>query len=107
MNRRGFLSALAAVVATAAIDPDELLWVPNRKLVSIPAVAAIPQLQGFMLVGDVFTLGNDPQRWRVTRAYSSGRVLYEAIPVWPKGVLRSAPLQSISDAPAIARAFLP
>jgi hypothetical protein len=32
MNRRGFLGLMAA----AAIDPELLLWVPGRKLISIP-----------------------------------------------------------------------
>jgi hypothetical protein len=31
-SRRGFLAALAG----AALDPDRLLWVPGRKLISIP-----------------------------------------------------------------------
>ncbi len=32
-TRRGFLSLFAA----AAIDPERLLWVPGKKLISIPA----------------------------------------------------------------------
>ena len=37
MTRRGFFSALAAVTATATMgDPERLLWVPGRKLISIP-----------------------------------------------------------------------
>jgi hypothetical protein len=32
MSRRGFLAALAG----AALDPERLLWVPGRKLISIP-----------------------------------------------------------------------
>jgi hypothetical protein len=39
MNRRAFFSALAAGIATAQMDPDRLLWVPGRKLISIPAEA--------------------------------------------------------------------
>ena len=34
MNRRGFLAMLAG----AALDPERLLWVPGRKLISIPAL---------------------------------------------------------------------
>jgi hypothetical protein len=34
MNRRGFLQAL---IGSAVLDPDRLLWVPGRKLISIPA----------------------------------------------------------------------
>jgi hypothetical protein len=32
MNRRGFLGMLAG----ATLDPERLLWVPGRKLISIP-----------------------------------------------------------------------
>lgn len=37
MNRRNLFGALAALAATAALDPERLLWVPGRKLISIPA----------------------------------------------------------------------
>ena len=33
MNRRGFLSAL---VGAAVLDPERLLWIPGKKLISIP-----------------------------------------------------------------------
>lgn len=33
MNRRGFLGALAAIMA---LDPERALWVPRKKLISIP-----------------------------------------------------------------------
>ncbi len=33
MNRRGFLAAL---IAGTAFDPERLLWVPGKKLISIP-----------------------------------------------------------------------
>ena len=36
MNRRAFFSLLAGVAATAALDPEKLLWVPGKKLISIP-----------------------------------------------------------------------
>lgn len=37
MNRRAFLAALAGgVAAGASLDPERLLWVPGRKLISIP-----------------------------------------------------------------------
>ena len=35
-TRRGFL---AAMVATAVLDPERLLWVPGKKLISIPEVS--------------------------------------------------------------------
>lgn len=37
MNRRAFFSTLAAGLAAAA-DPERLLWVPGRKLISIPSL---------------------------------------------------------------------
>jgi hypothetical protein len=36
MNRRGFLTAIAATLAGAALDPEKLLWEPGKKLISIP-----------------------------------------------------------------------
>ena len=36
MNRRGFLAALAGAAAYA-LDPERALWVPGKKLISIPA----------------------------------------------------------------------
>lgn len=36
MNRRAFFATLAAGLAAVA-DPERLLWVPGRKLISIPA----------------------------------------------------------------------
>jgi hypothetical protein len=38
MNRRTFFGSLAALVAGATLDPEKLLWVPGRKLISIPAL---------------------------------------------------------------------
>ncbi len=37
MNRRLFLSTLAAGLAGATLDPEKLLWTPGKKLISIPA----------------------------------------------------------------------
>lgn len=34
LNRRGFLTALAG--AFVAPDPEKLLWVPGKKLISVP-----------------------------------------------------------------------
>ncbi len=36
MNRRGFLSSLIAGAAALSLDPDCALWVPGKKLISIP-----------------------------------------------------------------------
>lgn len=36
LNRRGFLGLLAGAAAGATLDPERLLWVPGKKLISIP-----------------------------------------------------------------------
>lgn len=37
MNRRGFFGTLFGGAAAMALDPERLLWVPGKKLISIPA----------------------------------------------------------------------
>lgn len=46
LNRRSFLASL---LATAVLDPEKLLWVPGKKLISIPR-------QLWFYQGDVVTL---------------------------------------------------
>jgi len=36
MNRRAFFAAIAAATATAVLDPERALWIPRRKIYSIP-----------------------------------------------------------------------
>lgn len=36
-TRRGFFSALAAMIAGATLDPEKLLWEPGKIFYSIPA----------------------------------------------------------------------
>jgi hypothetical protein len=49
MNRRGFLGLLAGVAAGAVLDPEKLLWVPGRKLISIPPPAVYsPQVSWYI-----------------------------------------------------------
>ena len=36
MNRRGFFTIAAAVLAGMAADPEKLLWVPGKKRIFIP-----------------------------------------------------------------------
>lgn len=38
MNRRGFLRYLTGAIATATLDPERLLFVPGKRLISIPSV---------------------------------------------------------------------
>lgn len=40
IGRRGFLGAIAAAVAGAQLDPERLLWVPGKKLISVPRFTA-------------------------------------------------------------------
>ena len=40
MNRRAFISSLIGTAGAFALDPERLLWVPGRKLISIPATTA-------------------------------------------------------------------
>lgn len=43
MDRRSFLASLAAAVTgSLALDPEKLLWLPGKKLISIPKTASIP-----------------------------------------------------------------
>jgi len=37
MNRRGFLRGLLGTGAALALDPEKMLWVPGKRLISIPA----------------------------------------------------------------------
>lgn len=38
MNRRGFLTTLAAALTGAVLDPERLLWVPGQKTIFIPSI---------------------------------------------------------------------
>lgn len=55
MNRRGFLASMAAF----ALDPERLVWTPDRKLISIPAprvelVRSIALFRGVDLGGSTY-----------------------------------------------------
>src|ERR1035438_7178131 len=36
LSRRGFLGMLGGATAALVLDPEKALWVPNKKLISIP-----------------------------------------------------------------------
>ncbi len=57
-TRRSFLAAIAA---TLALDPARALWVPGKKLISIPRVKPILDL------GDLFIIAGLPGVFEVTR----------------------------------------
>lgn len=65
-SRRGFLGVLAAAMAA---DPEQLLWRPGAKLISIPKPRRlrIRDLQA----GDVVTFGSIPQRFVIASASHS------------------------------------
>jgi hypothetical protein len=44
LSRRGFLGLFAA---SAVVDPDSLLWVPGKRVVSIPASVRPPRVMQF------------------------------------------------------------
>jgi hypothetical protein len=58
MNRRGFLGLLAGIASAAVLDPDKLLWVTGRKLISVPCIS-IPHTElTFLKRGDHFTIAS-------------------------------------------------
>jgi hypothetical protein len=79
MTRRGFLGAIAA--ALVAPDPEQLLWRPGAKLISIPRPAPIGWLGGgaTLRVGDIITI---PAR-DVKLAFHKNAfaMIYEPVPV--------------------------
>lgn len=77
MNRRGFLSALAAAVAgPMVIDPERILWRPGAKLISIPA--------NFRTTFDL----DDPNLYLALDEFHR-RYIAPAVEVWAKEAARS------------------
>jgi hypothetical protein len=54
LGRRGFLGGLGTLLATAALDPERLLWVPGKKTISIPKPIRRAKLFTYSSVGDHF-----------------------------------------------------
>ncbi len=63
LNRRGFLSLFGIGPATAVIDPERLIWVPGRKLISIPR----PLVWASIDFG--YPLPSSPVFWTADRNY--------------------------------------
>lgn len=42
MNRREFLRASIILLSSQAIDPEELLWVPNKSRIFVPSMPRVP-----------------------------------------------------------------
>lgn len=55
ISRRSFFGVLATVAASAALDPERLLWVPGQRKIFIPAPARV-LASADLRVGDVFTI---------------------------------------------------
>lgn len=65
-SRRSFLNwGLASVAAALVLDPERALWVPGRKLISIPKPAVAKPLS--FALGDLITFGGDNNPYRVVR----------------------------------------
>lgn len=59
INRRGFLSALLGTASALALDQEKALWIPGKKLISIPKAPEIVTTgwAGSKLqVGDIITI---------------------------------------------------
>ena len=69
MNRRLFLSALTGGLA---FDPERLLWVPRRKVISIPKPAPV----AFVLTGHITPLLTET--WEIATNGLVARVLLQA-----------------------------
>jgi len=57
MNRRGFFGLLGGAVAALTLDPEKALWVPGKKLISIPLHGG-GRLQQFYVTGIEYSLGD-------------------------------------------------
>ena len=93
MNRRGFLTALAAIAATAVVDPERALWIPGKKLISIPRPSILvtsgwggPPI--IVRLGDILTFGADEQRYVVVAAGEGFVELSQRYPIDNKAIIR-------------------
>ena len=62
MNRRAFLSMVAAGMAGSVLDPERLLWVPGKKTIFLPSIQqpvgmTFTLSNARLVVGDEFTIG--------------------------------------------------
>lgn len=93
MNRRGFLAALAGAFVT---DPERLLWVPGKKLISIPAPPKVFIQAGWYKLEDltshdwVMAYAKLKKNSEIIRA--NGGYLYFAHPLSPIGRIKNSPL---------------
>jgi hypothetical protein len=64
MNRRAFFTAITGTIAGLAFDPERALWVPGKKLISIPSAPI--KIAAIFTVGDLITIGDWPEKYIVT-----------------------------------------
>lgn len=70
MTRRSLFSLGAAALAGYALDPERALFVPGKKLISIPRPAPPP----FFNVGDIIEIEGHKYRYRVKHLHGDMRV---------------------------------
>ena len=49
LNRRGFLTAAMSAAGAFALDPERALWMPGKRLISVPDFRYIPGRLGSMV----------------------------------------------------------
>lgn len=79
MNRRAFFASL---VAACVLDPERLLWVPGKKMISIPAPKFEPAVIAHLLqqfkLGDIVTIQGLDGRWK-TLTVSGDQVEFQRV----------------------------
>jgi hypothetical protein len=85
VNRRGFLSMLGIGGAALALDPERLLWVPGKKLISIASTAVDVIDFGGPSNFPVFEVALEtPGDWR--SRLLGGRIMAEITSLYARGV---------------------
>lgn len=76
MTRRSLFSLGAAALAGFALDPERALFVPGKKLISIPKPLALEPFHVQLLfgLGDIITIESFPGRYVVTRTTPDGQL---------------------------------
>lgn len=78
MNRRGFLSSLAAIAANATLDPERALWTPKRYVQGVTLTMGA-RLQSFAVNGYRWKIGDTvqvrlPERFKVDALFGNRRL---------------------------------
>lgn len=88
MNRRHFLTTLAAGLA-AASDPERFLWISGAKTIFIPPIRSDIEIVGDLYIrhlehfkiGDILRFGDDSLKWIVTSVGDSDGIGFGMKPV--------------------------